>query len=155
METTHTYQKDTTNREPKIMFQIKIPVYIEIKSKTYFLSMNAYRNWHYFTSNKIKQLVEEQITAQFPKDHSKLNQYTVTYIYNYKSKVSDLPNVCALASKYLNDAMKTAGLITDDNVQYLIAENYSVGYQSKEDPHILAFISEIHETNNTNHHILE
>ena len=137
------------------MFLVKIPVYLTLGSKTHFLSMNAYRNWHYFTSNKIKQLVEEQITAQFPKDFPKMNKYSVSYLYYYKSKVSDLPNVCALASKYLNDAMKTAGLITDDNVQYLVAENYSVGSQSKEDPHILAFISEIHDTNNTNHHILE
>lgn len=140
------------------MFLVKIPVYIEVgikKPKTIFLSMNAYRNWHYHTSNKIKQLVEEQITAQFPKDYPKLNKYAVSYLYYYKSKVSDLPNVCALASKYLNDAMKSAGLITDDNVQYLVAENYSVGGQSKEDPHILAFISEIHDTNNIDPRNLE
>lgn len=132
------------------MFLVKIPVYIEIgikNPKTIFLSMNWYRNAYHHTSNKVKQLVEEQITAQFPKDHPKLNKYSVAYTYYYKSKVSDLPNVCALASKYLNDAMKSAGLITDDNVQYLVAENYSVGGQSKEDPHILAFISEIHDTN--------
>ena len=137
------------------MFLVKIPVYLTLGSKTHFLSMNAYRNWHYFTSNKIKQLVEEQITAQFPKDFPKMNKYSVSYLYYYKSKVSDLPNVCALASKYLNDAMKTAGLITDDNVQYLVAENYSVGSQSKEDPHILAFISEIHDTNNIDPRNLE
>ena len=137
------------------MFLVKIPVYLTLGSKAHFLSMNAYRNWHYFTSNKIKQLVEEQITAQFPKDHPKLNKYAVTYVYNYKSKVSDLPNVCALASKYLNDAMKSAGLITDDNVQYLVAETYSVGTHSKEDPHILAFISEIHDTNHIDPRNLE
>lgn len=137
------------------MFLVKIPVYLTLGSKTHFLSMNAYRNWHYFTSNKIKQLVEEQITAQFPKDLPKLNKYAVSYIYYYKSKVSDLPNVCALASKYLNDAMKSAGLITDDNVQYLVSETYSVGAHSKEDPHILAFISEIHDTNHIDPRNLE
>lgn len=137
------------------MFLVKIPVYLTLGSKTHFLSMNAYRNWHYFTSNKIKQLVEEQITVQFPKDHPKLNKYAVTYVYNYKSKVSDLPNVCALASKYLNDAMKSTGLITDDNVQYLVYETYSVGAHSKEDPHILAFISEIHDTNHIDPRNLE
>lgn len=140
------------------MFLVKIPVYIEVGSKnpkTIFLSMNWYRNAYHHTSHKIKQLVEEQITAQFPKDNPKMNKYAVSYLYYYKSKVSDLPNVCALASKYLNDAMKSAGLITDDNVQYLVAENYSVGGQSKEDPHILAFISEIHDTNNIDPRNLE
>lgn len=128
---------------------IKIPVYIITGSKTNFLSMNAYRNWHYHTSNKIKKIVEEEISAQFPADIH-FNNYTITYIYNYKSKVSDLPNVCALASKYLNDAMKSANMITDDNVQYLKSETYIVGTQNKEDPHILAYISEVHETNHIN-----
>lgn len=128
---------------------IKIPVYIITGSKTNFLSMNAYRNWHYHTSNKIKRIVEEEISAQFPAD-THFNYYTITYIYNYKSKVSDLPNVCALASKYLNDAMKSANMITDDNVQFLKSETYIVGTQNKEDPHILAYISEVHETNHIN-----
>lgn len=125
-------------------FFIKIPVYITIGSKTHFLSMNAYRNWHYFTSNKIKHLVEAEISKQLPSD-THLNCYSVTYIYNYKSKVSDLPNVCSLASKYLNDAMKSANLITDDNVQFLKSETYNVGLQSKDDPHILAYVSEYHD----------
>ena len=133
---------------------IKIPVYITTVSKTNFLSMNAYRNWHYHTSNKIKKIVEEEISAQFPTDIH-FNNYTITYIYNYKSKVSDLPNVCALASKYLNDAMKSAHMITDDNVQYLKSETYIVGTQNKEDPHILAYISEVHETNHINQINLE
>lgn len=116
--------------------------------------MNAYRNWHYFTSNKIKQLVEEQIAAQFPTGIH-FNHYSISYTYNYKSKVSDLPNVCALASKYLNDAMKSANITTDDNVQFLKSETYVVGSQSKDDPHILAFISEYHATNHTDPHNLE
>lgn len=127
------------------MFTIKIPVYVTLGSKTHFLSMNAYRNWHYFTSNKIKHLVEAEITKQLPID-THLNQYSVIYTYNYKSKVSDLPNVCALASKYLNDAMKSANIIIDDNVQFLKSETYAVGLQSKDDPHILAYVSEYHDT---------
>ena len=140
------------------MFLVKIPVYIEVgikNPKTIFLSMNWYRNAHHHTSNKVKQLVEEQLIAQFPKDHHKMDKYGVSYAYFYKSKVSDLPNVGALASKFLNDALKSAGLITDDNVQHLISENYNIGAQSKEDPHILAFISEIHDTNHIDPHNLE
>ena len=133
---------------------IKIPVYLTLGSKTHFLSMNAYRNWHYFTSNKIKQLVEEQIASQFPAE-THFNHYSIAYIYNYKSKVSDLPNVCALASKYLNDAMKSANIITDDNIQFLKSETYFVGSQSKDDPHILALISEYNATNHIDPRNLE
>lgn len=136
------------------MFTVKIPTYILLGSKTHFLSMNAYRNWHYHISNKIKKIVEEEIAAQFP-NNTHFNNYIVTYIYNYKSKVSDLPNVCALASKYLNDAMKAANIIMDDNVQFLKSETYIVGVQNKEDPHILAYISEEHETNHINSISLE
>ena len=137
---------------------IKIPVYIELgikKPKTIFLSLNWYRNAHHHTSNKVKTLIEEQIIAQIPPDAKPFNQYFVTYTYNYKSKVSDLPNVCALASKYLNDALKSVNLITDDNVQYLQSETYYVGSHSKDDPHILAFISEYHATNHIDPRNLE
>lgn len=127
------------------MITIKIPVYITLGSKTHFLSMNAYRNWHYFTSNKIKQLVESEIASQLPYNTT-LTQYKISYTYNYKSKVSDLPNVCALASKYLNDAIKANNIILDDNIQFLKSETYLVGVQSKDDPHILATISEYHDT---------
>jgi len=99
------------------------------------------------TSNKVKQLVEDIIISQLPLDQEPLTTYGATYIYNYKSKVSDLPNVCALASKYLNDALKSQGLIKDDNVQYLLHEEYLVGQLNKDDPHILAIIGKRNASN--------
>jgi hypothetical protein len=140
------------------MIIVKIPVYITLgvkKPKTILLSLNWYRNAHHHTSNKVKHLIEEQILSQIPSDSKPMKEYQVTYVYYYKSKVSDLPNVCALASKYLNDALKSIKLIPDDNVQYLLAETYCVGGQLKEDPHILACISEHHAINHIDPHNFE
>ena len=139
-------------------FAIKIPVYIEIgikNPKIIFLSLNWYRNVHYHTSNKVKELLENIINKQLGDFLlHKMKQYTVSYTYYYKSKISDLPNVCALASKYLNDALKAKDLIEDDNVQYLVGEQYYVGTENKEDPHIYAIVMERHETNGIDHHNL-
>ena len=140
-------------------FPIKIPVYIEVgikNPKTIFLSLNWYRNCNFHTSNKVKEMVEDMIIEQLNKlTLNKMKQYTVSYHYNYKSKTSDLPNVCALASKYLNDALKAKDLIEDDNVQYLVGEQYYVGLEDKEDPHIYAMVMERHETTGIDHRNLE
>ena len=108
------------------------------------VSLNA----HFFTSNKIKQEIEDIIIQQLPTSIH-FTQYQVAYTYYYKSIISDLPNVTALASKFLNDALKKAGITKDDNVQYLKHESYSIGHQDKKNPRIEVIIGEYHETSNT------
>lgn len=141
------------------MYIVKIPVYIEVgvkNPKKIFLSLNWYRNCHFHTSNKVKEMVEDIIREQLIEQKAKpLHLYHITYAYNYRSKTSDLPNVCALASKYLNDAMKSLSLIEDDNIQYLKSENYFVGFEDKNDPHITAIISEHYESNHIDSNNLE
>lgn len=108
------------------------------------VSLNA----HFFTSNKVKQEVEDIIIKQIPANVT-FNQYQIVYTYYFKSITSDLPNVTALGSKFLNDALKKAGVIKDDNVQYLKYESYTVGEQDKRNPRIEVLIGEYNEPNNT------
>ena len=105
-------------------------------------------NAHFFTSNKVKQEVEDIIIKQISPNVT-FDQYQVAYTYYYKSIISDLPNVTALGSKFLNDALKKAGVIKDDNVQYLKHESYSVGHQDKKNPRIEVTIGEYDESSNT------
>jgi len=132
------------------MKQIKLtlPVYHNTGKKTIFLGMNWYRNAHFFTSNKVKQELEDIIINQIPANVT-FDQYQIAYTYYFKSIISDLPNVTALGSKFLNDALKKAGVIKDDNVQYLKHESYSVGSQDKTNPRIEVIIGEYNEPSNT------
>lgn len=131
---------------------IKVPVYHTLgikKPKTIFLSLNWFRNSHFMISNKVKHDIEDIIISQLPDPLPEFTHYQASYIYHYKSKTSDLPNVCALTSKYVNDALKTKGVIPDDNVQYLKKETYLVGSYNKLDPHVEVQIGEYIDTNNS------
>lgn len=131
---------------------IKVPVYHTLgikKPKTIFLSLNWYRNAHFMINNKVKQDIEDIIISQLPTNPPKLTNYQAIYTYHYKSRTSDLPNVCALTSKYINDALKSKGLIPDDNVQYLKKETYLVGSHNKLDPHVEVQIGEYNDPNNS------
>lgn len=132
---------------------LTLPVYHTVGKKTIFLGLNWYRNAHFFTSNKVKQDLEDIIISQLPANPPVFTQYQISYTYYYKSVVSDLPNVTSLASKFLNDALKKANIIPDDNVKYLQHESYYVGSQDKLNPRIEVIIGEynvpIHTSENS------
>lgn len=127
---------------------ITLPVYHSIGKKTIFLGINWYRNAHFFTSNKVKKEVQEIILSQLPLNIS-FTTYQVTYKYYYKSKVSDLPNVTALASKFLNDSLKEAAIVPDDNINFLKKETCIIGGYDKINPRIEVIIGEYNEPDNT------
>ena len=124
------------------MKDINIPVYFTFGGKTSLLSINWFRNAHFFQQNKVKQALSEVIKPQL-KDFSKLkNTYSIIYSYHYKSKVSDMPNVTALASKWINDVLQDLDLVPNDNVQYLLSEHHFVGTYDKENPRVEITIKE-------------
>ena len=121
------------------MICITIPVYYTKsfktkKDKTFLVTLNWYRNAHHYEQNIVKQyfaeLIKEQLTNAKPLD----NKYCVSYEYYYKNPVSDMPNVTAMCSKWVNDALQDLNLIPNDNVQYLVQETHRVRIQDKDNP---------------------
>lgn len=128
---------------------ITIPVYFTFerklkKSTTSLISLNWYRNAYHFDQNKVKQFMHKEILPQL--SGSTYKQYEVLYVYYYKSKTSDLGNVTAMASKWLNDTLKESSAIEDDNVQYLLAEYHLVGTMDKDNPRVEVYIKEMTES---------
>lgn len=121
--------------------KITLPVYytqqFKTKSdKTFLVSLNWYRNAHYFIQNEVKryfhEIVEKALVAQSPLT----GRYKVTYTYHYKNKASDLSNVTPMTSKWVNDALQSLGLTPNDNVQYLVEEVHKVGVQDTLNPRV-------------------
>ena len=116
---------------------ITIPVYYtktwktKDQTKTWLLSLNWFRNSHHFEQNEVKAFMHQYLHPQLITIKPFTQQFRVIYHYYYKSKVSDLPNVGPLASKWLLDAMQELGIIKNDNVQYLVEEHY---YATAHDP---------------------
>ena len=127
---------------------IVLPIYYiqEFKTKankTHLVGMNLYRNAHHFLQNAMKKHFQELVLEQLPSVEQQLKQFTVNYKVYYKSPVCDGSNIVALIEKFYLDAIKTHGLISDDNVNYHLGSTWSVAGQDKENPRIEIAIKEI------------
>ena len=127
---------------------IVLPIYYiqEFKTKankTHLVGMNLYRNAHHFLQNAMKKYFQELVLEQLPPVEQQLKQFTVDYKVYYKSPVCDGSNIVALIEKFYLDAIKTHGLISDDNVNYHLGSTWSVAGQDKENPRIEIAIKEI------------
>ena len=127
---------------------IVLPIYYiqEFKTKankTHLVGMNLYRNAHHFLQNAMKKYFQELVLEQLPPVEQQLKQFTVNYKVYYKSPVCDGSNIVALIEKFYLDAIKTHGLISDDNVNYHVGSTWSVAGQDKENPRIEIAIKEI------------
>lgn len=127
---------------------VVLPIYYiqEFKTKankTHLVGMNLYRNAHHFLQNAMKKHFQELVLEQLPSVEQKLKTFTVDYKVYYKSPVCDGSNIVALIEKFYLDAIKTHGLISDDNVNYHLGSTWSVAGQDKEDPRVEIVIKEI------------
>ena len=127
---------------------IVLPIYYtqELKmkaNKTSLVGMNLYRNAHYFLQNAMKKHFQELVLEQLPPVEQQLKQFTVDYKIYYKSPVCDGSNIVALIEKFYLDAIKTHGLISDDNVNYHVGSTWSVAGKDAINPRVVVTITEI------------
>ncbi len=135
---------------------ITLPVYYtqHFKTKddrTFMVGMNWYRTAHYHIKNQVKVWFTDEILRQLKAIKAKpiKGAYELAIIYHYKSVVSDLGNVCGLASKHANDAFEKYGLIENDNVKYCKKEAYYVGEQDKDNPRVEVFVRKYNKEDKT------
>ena len=127
---------------------VVLPIYYiqEFKTKankTHLVGMNLYRNAHHFLQNAMKKHFQELVLEQLPSVEQKLKQFTVNYKVYYKSPVCDGSNIVALIEKFYLDAIKTHGLISDDNVNYHLGSTWSVAGKDTINPRVEIAIKEI------------
>lgn len=120
-----------------------------IKGKNLLVNMNWYRNAHHIEQNDIKKIYFDLIEQQF---RDKLVnrilvdiKYEVNYKLYYNNNSCDMPNITAMMSKFVNDAVQELGLVKNDNVKYLLREVHEVGGQDRLDPRCEIIIKEIKE----------
>lgn len=124
------------------MITVTIPIYFTDGKKTFSLSMNWYRNAHFFQSNKVKQALHDIIARQLRNAIIlPIGKYQVHYKLYYKNPHSDLSNFCSLASKWFLDTLQACKIIQNDTVTHIVREIYEVAEQSKNNPRIEATIT--------------
>ena len=121
------------------MICIEIPVYYTKKfktkkDKTFLVTLNWYRNAYHYEQNEVKQYFSSLIKEQL-KDALPINdKYSIKYEYFYKNASSDMPNVTAMCSKWVNDVLQELNIVPNDNVQYLVEELHRARIQDKNNP---------------------
>lgn len=122
---------------------ITLPIYWQqTKKKLTLLSLNNYRNWHYHTSNKFKQVFTDKVIAQITPGECIEGQYTTHSIVYYKRANCDASNIVPVVEKVLLDALITAGVLQGDSVKFHTGASWEVRKDS-ENPRCVTTITKI------------
>lgn len=109
-----------------------IPTYCYISNrKKFWFNINNYRNAHYRTLNKAKQIFTNWFFLQDIEIKKFKKPVEIKY-YLHVKKNADLTNVGTVVDKFLQDALVKRGILIDDNCKYVQrVAFYFMGY-SKE-----------------------
>lgn len=95
------------------------------KKKNFYLNLNSYTQVakNVYGRNATKKMYAELIQSNISHLKPITGQFKVTYIiyrdYKRKPVLFDLDNVGAIVSKYFMDAIVNAGIVVDDNYNYM------------------------------------
>lgn len=104
---------------------IHLPIYYTIKkskwkSQTLLCGLNVYRNLHFHFLTKMKHHFESLVIGQV--GSQKFTKIHVSYKI-YCRKICDGGNIRSVIEKYMLDGLVQAGVIKDDNVQYVVSDS--------------------------------
>ena len=123
---------------------LNLPVSIQVtKKKPFYLNLNSYRNAHFFTLNKAKNMFKEIVSEQI-KPLTCYSKIRLTYtLYPRTAAKSDVANICSIVDKFFSDALVELGKLEDDNYDFLPEVIYKFGSKDKLNPRVEVFIEEI------------
>lgn len=120
---------------PKTSKTFVLPIYWQqTKKKKVLVGMNAYRNWHYFTSNSFKQYFTQLVFDQIDGQKRIEGAYRLQARLYYKNANCDGSNVVALVEKVFLDALISAGIIVGDTVKHHLGTSWEVVDKDTSDP---------------------
>ena len=118
---------------------ISLPLYVNISSqKKFILNLNNYRNAHYHLLNIAKTNFNEIIYNDIKnfKTISKNNISLIYTVYKNDRRKFDVANVCSVLDKFFCDALVDAGILIDDNYDYIKQVTYKFGGIDKNNPRV-------------------
>lgn len=120
---------------------ITMPLFVMLPRKTkpdrkYILNLNAYRNWKPIVSNLVK-IAYCQVAAPKLKglrfDEPIRLRFT---LFTPTARRIDRANPLCIAEKFFCDAMVSAGVIDDDNDEYILSTTYQSGGKDAANPRV-------------------
>lgn len=117
---------------------IVLPIYLKwfpvskSKVKNISLNLNWYRNAHYILNNNVKIAFKELIKDQL--EWKKWDGEIIVTYHLYYSHMSDLDNWQSVVTKFFQDALKEYWCIEDDNMKFIVWNEYYVEWKDKDNP---------------------
>lgn len=152
---TNTNTNTENNRADTLTIE-NIPLYINVtKNKRVALNMNIYRNLHYHTCNKAKQIFKAGLKDSLSglgslgglKDSlGGLKPVSFKYtIFRASNRRADIMNIGSIVDKFTSDALVELGYLADDNTNIIKQVTIIDGGVDKENPHAKLEIKRILE----------
>ena len=124
-------------------YKFTLPSYIKHGKKNIPINLNWYRNAHHRESNDIKKKFKELIADQINKLDPIQGPIYIKFIYYAaRNNSPDLDNFTSVSKKFFQDALVECGFIPEDNVNYIISTSESYGGIDRDNPRVVAFVSE-------------
>lgn len=113
---------------------IKVPTKILLRTsprtgeeKHFILNLNNYRNTH-FRDLSLAKREYAKIIYPLINSISKLSTIELTYmLYRHNKRKVDVNNVLSVVDKFFQDCIVTAGIIEDDNYNFINKTTFSFG----------------------------
>jgi len=120
---------------------ISMPLYLECgvrKIKRHHINLNNYRNLHHQVSNNLKRQYSDLACAKLYKHKNKMySKIKLEFTYYKPTKAKrDRANILSIHEKFFCDAMTKAGVIPDDNDDYIKSSYYCSGGLDRENPRV-------------------
>lgn len=106
------------------------------------MSLNVYRNAHYYQLNKEKETWEKVVAVSVQEQQiKKVERCRITFEFYFKDKRKHDPDNYSASAKFLLDGMVKAGVLDDDNFSVIEELSLKQGGISKE-PYILIHLED-------------
>jgi len=112
-------------------------------NKSILVSMNWYRNAHYFDQNRFKKDFEAKVAEQLKDSVESISEpFMMYYAIYYKNPNSDPSNIIALIEKVSLDALQELNIIKNDNMKYHKGSIWKVVDKDIDEPRVEIIIKE-------------
>lgn len=121
-----------------IALPLRVPLPRKKKEKFWSLNLNLYRNAHPQTLNQAKVSFDEIAELLIRKAGiPRLARCTLEYtLFPGSAQLCDTNNVCSVADKFFSDSLVNAGILEDDNYNFIVSSTFKFGAIDREDPRI-------------------
>jgi len=128
------------------ILSVNLPIYVRLGKRTsdrFSLNLNTYRNAHFHTLNKAKDLFEKIVSKRI--GHLPIMvKADLTYRLFFGSKRwIDISNICCIVDKFFCDTLVNQKKLIDDNMDVISNVTYQWGGVDPHDPRIEVTLSNI------------